>query len=210
MKLPGFSPAAFAAAKSVVAGSVWFGQIVPAGRLGRRHEKRRRLQRRCVAVGHHQHDAAGRFGPAGVESRDATLRNRAVGERGVDHALHWELGCEVGFTLHFERAVEARDRRANQAVLAVDQRVGVRARHPGVGCDLYRRFRFPGTPRLVGDASEREPNVLHDVTLKFECRGNGDQGEGIACPVAHLAIGGARRQRQRRQFDSCNQLARLQ
>ena len=74
---------------------------------------------------HHQHDAAGGFGRASVENCDATLRNRAVGERGVDYVLYRKLGCEVSFTLHFERAVETRDRSANQAMLVVDQRIGV-------------------------------------------------------------------------------------
>ncbi len=54
-----------------------------------------------------------------------------------------------------------------------------------------RRLRLPGPPRLVRDAAEREAHVPDRAVLDLERRRHRDQREGVARPVAHLAIGRA-------------------
>ena len=184
-----------------------------------------------------------------------------------------DLGGEARLRPHLERAVDARDRRADQPVLARSaDRAGsgssspARARHrrhaartssddaharlpparpstalivrcassilnalsrsgaaaassasaaarklPRVaGWPRERLLRLPGAPRLVRDAAEREPHVPDGAVLHLERRGDRDQREGVARAVAHLAIGRARGERQRRQLDRGDQLAGLE
>src|ERR1700680_2821907 len=113
-------------------------EIVATYRLGGRPMKRRPLQVRRVAVRHHQHNTDGGLGRACVERRDPALRNRAVRKRAVDHSFNRKLSREAGVALHLDRAVKARNRRANQTMLVLDKRVGVRAWHPGVRRELHR------------------------------------------------------------------------
>ena len=83
-----------------------------------------------------------------------------------------------------------------------------RPRLPGL--PLSAASALPRPPRLVRDAAEREPHVLDHAVLDLERGGDRDQREGVARPVAHLAVGGMRRERQRRQLDRGDQLARLE
>src|ERR1700744_883460 len=115
-------------------------QLIAARRLGCRHEKRRWLQSQCVTVRHYQNHAFGGFRRARVKGRDSAPCNGAIGERGIKQTVHWELGGKTGAALHLERAIDARDRRANQAVLAINNRVWMAAWHYRVRRDLDRLF----------------------------------------------------------------------
>jgi hypothetical protein len=108
-------------------------QLVAAGGLGRRHEQRHRLHLRRVLVAHHQHHAGRAFRAAGVEGGDAALGHGAVDQGRIGHILQHHLGREARLPFHFQRAVEARHRGADDAVLLVDQRIGMAARQPAVG-----------------------------------------------------------------------------
>ena len=108
------------------------GQVTAAGRLGGRQEERRWRHPRRVPVRHHQHDAWRGLGRARVERRDATASDRAVAQRRVDHALHRHLGGEARVAPDLERAVEPRDRRADQAVLVAQQRIGAGLQGPAL------------------------------------------------------------------------------
>src|SRR4051812_37280972 len=73
-----------------------------------------------------------------------------------------------------------------------------------------RSFGLDRTPRLVCDAAEREPGFDNSTVLHIKSGGNGDQREGITCPVADLAVGRVASQRKRWQFDCGDQFAWLE
>ncbi len=108
-------------------------QVVGTGGLGLAHERRRFIQLRGVAMGHHQDDARRRFGRSGVDLDDTAARDRRIFERRVGQPLHRELGAERRLARNLQRAVDARNRGADQAVLMMHQRVGVATGNPAVG-----------------------------------------------------------------------------
>ena len=105
-------------------------QVVRTGGLGLAHERRRGIQLRGVAMRHHQDDARSRFGRSGIDLDNPAARNHRVLEGGVGQPLHRELGAEPRLPGHLQRAVNSRNRGADQAMLMVNQRVGLAAGNP--------------------------------------------------------------------------------
>jgi hypothetical protein len=110
------------------------GQVVAGHSFHRfAEERRRRLHRRSVLVGHDENHAGSGLGRGRVQRRDPASGDGAVRERGVDHAFHREFGREAGGSPDLERAVKPRHRGTGQALLVPDQRVGCSAWSPAVG-----------------------------------------------------------------------------
>ena len=126
-------------------------QIVGTGGLGLAHEWRRFIELRRVAMSHHQDDARRRLGRFGVDLGDPAARDRRVFERRVGQPLHRELGAELRLARHLQRAVNSRNRGADQAVLMMHQRVGMAAGNPAVG------------RKRDGFLHHRLDGVLHDA-----------------------------------------------
>ena len=254
-------------------------QVVAAGRLGRGHEQRRRLHPRRVAMGHHQHDAGRRLGGGRVERRRCGPGDRAVDERGVDHALAAAPRPRSAPRPCTLSGPSIRDTGAPIRPCLCDQRIGRAAGHPASArarwpsapaqpCDdrsMLAHARAPwqfaehGDDRALGEldlervvaqaaaasassasaAARKLPRVAGPAaqrllgrpapatacarrrraraarraivpSVELERGGDRDQREGVARPVAHLAIGRARRERQRRQLDRGDQLAGLE
>ena len=104
--------------------------------LVRAHHHGHGLHHRCVPMRHNQDDARDRFRLARVKCRDAALRDRAEGERGIGHVVEHELGRERRRAPHLEGAIDTRHGSPDQALPVLDQRVGRAARQPAVGCHL--------------------------------------------------------------------------
>ena len=121
-------------------------QVVGTGRLGLAHERRRSIELWGVAMRHHQNDARRRFGRMRVDLDDAAARDRRVFERRVGQPLHRELGAKLRLARNLQRAVNARNRGADQAMLMMHQRVGVAAGNPAVGRkrDSFLHHRLDG------------------------------------------------------------------
>jgi hypothetical protein len=126
-------------------------QIVGTRGLRLAHERRRFIELRGVAMRHHQDDARRRLGCFGVDRDDPAARDRRIFERRVGQPFKWELGAKLRFPRHLERAVDARNRGADQSMLMMHQRVGVAAGNPPVG---RKRDRF---------LHHRLDGVLHDA-----------------------------------------------
>lgn len=108
-------------------------QIVRTGCLRLAHEGWRFVQFRGVAMRHHQHDTRGRLGRGHIDVNNTATRNRRIFERRINHPFHRELGAERRLARHFQRTVNSRDRRSDEAMLMMHERVGVAAWNPAVG-----------------------------------------------------------------------------
>ena len=89
------------------------------------------IQPRRIPVSHYEHDAGRglRFGR--VDLGNAALRDRRIVQRCVEHARSSrELGGEPRLSGDLQRSIDARYRRADQAMLVANQRVGDAARDP--------------------------------------------------------------------------------
>src|ERR1700733_14580637 len=104
-------------------------QIVGTRGLGLAHERRRPIEFRGVAMRHHQDDARRRLGRCGVDFGDPAARNSRVFEGRVGQLLHREFGAKLRLARNLQRAVNSGDRRADQAVLMMHERVRMTARN---------------------------------------------------------------------------------
>ncbi len=145
------------------------------------------------ALGHALRELLGVLEDAHARSPAAVCRQRD--ERRDDRAA-----CEF----HLEGVVPERPRLGQLRLGG-----GAEAR---LGGRLAAQRRLGGRrpPWPVRDAAERHPDVGDDPVLDRDRRGDGDEREGVARPVAHLAVGRVLRHRQRRELDGGDQLAGLQ
>ena len=92
---------------------------------------------RCVIT---KCDAWRGFSGSGVDVDDSATGDRRILKRRVGQPLHWELGAERRPPGHLQRAVNSRNRCADQAMLMVNQRVGLSAGNEAVGARAMAFF----------------------------------------------------------------------
>ena len=130
--------------------------------------------RGAFSMRHHQRRRPARLRPsARVDRGDPALGDRAVDERGIDHARPARTSAaKRAAPGDLERSVDPRHRLADMAVLVADQRVGLAAGHPAIrrernglghraldqplhGCLASSTMLMPRLPRELAAARRR-------------------------------------------------------